>query len=57
MDGRGYNTELPDSLNKIFENVWIFHGNPAGDNQEHGGYGKWEKLTPGHGVFVAFGQV
>jgi hypothetical protein len=50
MDGYGYNKDLPDSLNKAFENVWIFHGNPAGDGEKNGGLGKWEILMPGHGV-------
>lgn len=49
MDGYGYNIDLPDSLNQPFENVWIFHGNPAGDDQPEGGLGKWDQLKPGHG--------
>jgi len=49
MDGYGYNSELPDSLNKTFENVWIFHGNSVPDNDSGGGNGKWEQLKPGHG--------
>ena len=50
MDGYGYNTELTMSLNKTFENVWIFHGNPVGDDQATGGLGKWDVLKPGHGA-------
>ena len=50
MDGYGYNSDLPDSLNKEFKNVWIFHGNPVGDNEPDGGLGKWELLKPGHGT-------
>ncbi len=50
MDGYGYNTELPKSLNKEFQNVWIFHGNPAPDENPHGGSGEWDVLKPGHGV-------
>ena len=50
MDGYGYNNQLPDSLNKVFENIWIFHGNSVGDNEENGGNGKWTQLKPGHGV-------
>jgi len=49
MDGLGLNTELPDSLKKPFEDIWIFHGNPAEDDKPNGGMGKWEKLSPGHG--------
>jgi len=50
MDGFGFNTDLPESLNKEFKNVWIFHGNPVGDHQPNGGMGKWENLKPGHGT-------
>lgn len=50
MDGFGYTEELPDSLNKRFENVWIFHGNPIGDEEEGGGVGQWKQLQPGHGM-------
>lgn len=51
MDGFGYNHELPDSLSRTFENVWIFHGNHLGDEQEiGGGIGIWEQLKPGHGT-------
>jgi hypothetical protein len=50
MDGYGYNEELPAQLNKAFDNVWIFHGNPVGDDEEGGGIGTWNTLRPGHGV-------
>jgi hypothetical protein len=50
MDGYGYNSQLPDSLNKTFDKVYIFHGNPVGDNEINGGKGIWKKLQPGHGV-------
>jgi len=50
MDGYGFNSDLPDSLDKQFENVWIFHGNSAGDDMGNGGLGIWERLKPGHGV-------
>ncbi len=50
MDGYGYSVVLSAPLNQTFENVWIFHGNPASDNQVNGGLGKWELLKPGHGV-------
>lgn len=49
MNGYGYNDDLPEPLNKTFDNVWIFQGNPAGDNKKGGGLGKWELLQPGHG--------
>ncbi len=54
MDGCGYVAELPDSLNITFDNVWIFHGNPVGDNKLNGGLGKWSKLKPGHGAYFSF---
>ena len=41
MDGFGYNSELPDSLNKSLNNVWIFQRNPVADDQENGGLGLW----------------
>ncbi|MGK7394190.1 MAG: sialate O-acetylesterase [Candidatus Cyclobacteriaceae bacterium M3_2C_046] len=50
MDGYGYNKDLPDQLDKTFENVYIFHGNPVGDEQPGGGLGNWQPLQPGHGV-------
>ncbi len=57
MDGYGFVSELPDELNQTFEDVWIFHGNPVGDDQEGGGLGIWEPLKPGHGKdFASDGQ-
>lgn len=50
MDGYGQDFELHDSLKTEFQNVWIFHGNPAPDEKENGGQGKWDVLKPGHGV-------
>lgn len=50
MDGFGYNSDLPDSLNRQFENVFIFHGNTVPDDTVGGGLGKWETLKPGHGA-------
>ena len=49
MDGLGLNSELPESLKKQFDDIFIFHGNLVGDNEQNGGLGKWEKLNPGHG--------
>jgi hypothetical protein len=54
MDGYGYNSDLPASLNKTFRSVYIFHGNPADDGNLAGGLGKWAPLTPGHGVGFKF---
>jgi len=50
MDGFGYNKDLPKSLNKEFDNAWIFHGNPAPDGNLTGGQGTWATLKPGHGI-------
>lgn len=50
MDGYGYSKDLPNSLDKTNKDVFIFHGNPVGDNQTNGGVGKWEELKPGHGT-------
>ena len=54
MEGYGYNSDLPDTLNKQLNDVWIFHGNSVGDNQNNGGIGKWEILKPGHGTGFSF---
>lgn len=54
MDGYGLNAELPDSLRSGVKNVWIFHGNPAGDDAKNGGQGTWETLKPGHGGGFVF---
>lgn len=50
MDGYGFNSELPDTLTTGFDDVWIYHGNPADDGNESGGLGLWAPLQPGHGV-------
>jgi hypothetical protein len=50
MDGYGYNKDLPEELQKKNGDVWIFHGNPVGDDFPDGGLGLWESLMPGHGV-------
>lgn len=54
MDGFGINSELPDSITSSLNNVWIFHGNPAPDEDENGGLGKWVQLTSGHGWEFSF---
>lgn len=50
MDGYGYSKELPKHINKTFDDVWIFHGNPAPDEDSSGGEGSWQQLRPGHGT-------
>lgn len=50
MEGHGLNAELPDSLMATNEDVWIFHGNPAPDEDTNGGLGKWNILKPGNGA-------
>ncbi|MDO5977891.1 sialate O-acetylesterase [Flavivirga spongiicola] len=54
MDGYGNNKDLPKSLDQEFENVFIFHGKPSVVNDSLAGFGKWEKLRPGHGVMFSF---
>jgi hypothetical protein len=49
MSGFGKNSELPDSITSFLNNVWIFQGNPAPDEDDNGGLGIWAKLVPGHG--------
>ncbi len=50
MEGHGKNSELPDSIKKEYNDVWIFQGNPVPDENPKGGLGKWALLTPGHGA-------
>jgi hypothetical protein len=50
MEGFGYVKGLPDSLSKKFKNVFIYQGNPVGDNDKSGGLGKWDVLQAGHGT-------
>ncbi len=49
MEGYGYCTELPDSLNIVFDDIRIFHGNTGVDGEEPDGRGKWSPLRPGNG--------
>lgn len=57
MEGFGYVKGLPDSLNRKFKNVFIYQGNPVGDNDASGGLGKWDVLQPGSGTgFVSDGK-
>jgi hypothetical protein len=53
MDGYGYNNELPEDLPDALEGVFIYHGNPVGDELPGGGLGLWAPLTAGHGVGFA----
>lgn len=50
MEGHGLNAELPDSLKDFSDDLLIFNGNPAPDENASGGLGKWTVLTPGHGA-------
>jgi len=50
MDGHGYTRDLPESLSGKNDEVWIFHGNPVGDDRSDGGLGLWEPLQAGHGA-------
>ncbi len=49
MDGYGYNSQLPDSLNGIVKNAMIFDGNRNNDGSPNGGLGIWAPVEPGHG--------
>lgn len=50
MEGHGLNAELPEALTEKSENIWIFHGNPTGDENINGGLGSWSMLQPGNGA-------
>jgi hypothetical protein len=50
MEGHGLNADLSDALSGSIENVWIFNGKPAGDEDLKGGLGHWERLRPGNGA-------
>lgn len=50
MEGFGYIKELPNALKKTNKNVFIYQGNPVGDNDPTGGLGKWDLLQAGHGT-------
>ena len=50
MDGYGYNKDLPEPFSLTNEAVWIFHGNPVGDDLPDGGLGIWAPLQAGHGA-------
>ncbi len=50
MDGYGHVEELPEGSRGKSARVMIFTGQPAFDNETHGGIGIWELLQPGHGT-------
>ncbi len=50
MEGFGYVEELPATAATSSENVMIFTGQMAFDNETHGGVGIWQALQPGHGT-------
>lgn len=50
MEGFGYVEELPSAFATASENVMIFTGQMALDNETHGGVGIWQTLQPGHGT-------
>lgn len=49
MEGYGYVEELPEALAAGSEDVLIFTGQMALDNEKHGGVGTWQRLQPGFG--------
>ncbi len=49
MDGLGSISDLPTELDRINDDVFIYHGNPAPDEGEPDGRGIWTPLQPGHG--------
>lgn len=50
MDGYGYIKDLPDSLKRAQDGIYIFHGHTVPDDEEGGGVGSWQVLRPGHGT-------
>ena len=50
MEGYGYVEELPATIVNATENVMIFAGQLALDNETHGGVGTWQPLEPGFGT-------
>ena len=50
MEGFGFNAELPESALRPTDDVMIFTGQMALDNQTHGGVGLWQPLQPGFGT-------
>lgn len=50
MEGFGYVEELPGAIATASEDVMIFTGQMALDNERHGGVGVWQPLEPGYGT-------
>lgn len=50
MDGYGYVEELSGTMADATEDVMIFAGQMALDNETHGGVGTWQPLKPGFGT-------
>lgn len=50
MEGFGFNEDLPERASNPSENVMIFAGQMALDNETHGGVGVWQLLQPGFGT-------
>lgn len=53
MVGYGYNSELPDSLTRDFDNIYIYNSSSTIDNMNFRS-SHWEKIAPGHGVDMSF---
>lgn len=49
MEGFGYVSKLPESMNKNFDEVMIFTGRNVADGEDGGGVGVWSYLEPGFG--------
>jgi len=50
MEGFGYTDKLPEGTAVTSQNVMIFTGNMALDNETQGGVGIWQPLQPGFGT-------
>ncbi len=50
MEGFGFSEELPKGDSNPSQNVMIFVGQMALDNETHGGVGVWQPLQPGFGA-------
>lgn len=50
MEGFGYTERLPDNALIVSDDVVIFTGQMALDNETHGGVGTWQPLQPGFGT-------
>ncbi len=57
MEGFGFNDALPAGAGAVSQDVMIFAGQMALDNETHGGVGTWQALQPGFGTgFKTDGQ-